>query len=298
MRLNPRRPRLSGRVRLSALGVAGLLAGYMALVAWGGGWQPRFDDRFAWQGDSPLLFAHRGAAVGVPENSEASLAQARTLGFRALEVDVRKTRDGTLVLFHDKSVRRMLGLDAELRELTLEQLRRHRLLFEGRETVHGVITLRHALQQLGRSMLFYLDVKVRSFDDADQVAALIEELGLLDRTIVASVDPLFVAYLEHRHPRVNTALERFDFSQVWLYQLTPARWKPDYLAGLARKVSPSHVAWLQEQGLVSKRIVFGLDAALYGRMMRFGIGKAIVAYDPALHAEALASGPGAADRPR
>jgi glycerophosphoryl diester phosphodiesterase len=96
---------------------------YLALVVAGGGWSPRFDDSFRSPDNALLLFAHRGAATGVPENSEASLAQARRLGFRAVEIDVRKTKDGTLALFHDETAQRMLGLDAAFGDLTLAQLR-------------------------------------------------------------------------------------------------------------------------------------------------------------------------------
>lgn len=282
-----RRARFPGRLRIAAIFAAGLLALYLALVLAGGGWRPRFDDSFAWPGDAVLLFAHRGVVVGVPENSEASLAQAQQRGFRAVEIDVRKTKDGVLALFHDRTAARMLGLDAEFRELTLEQLGRRRLRVEDRESTSTVPTLREVFRQFGPALLFYLDMKDKGFEDADQVVALIEEFGLHERTILASVDPLFISYVEHRHPRVNTALERFDFSQVWLYQLMPTRWKPDYLAGLARKVTPAHVEWLEKQRLSPKRIVYEAGGTNYERMLQSGITKAIVDYDPAVHSAVL-----------
>jgi hypothetical protein len=94
------------------------------------------------------------------------------------------------------------------------------------------------------------------------------------------VDPLFITYVEHKYPKVNTALERFDFFQTWLYRLIPSRWKPDYLAGLARKVTPGHVAWLKKERLLSKRIVYEVEATDYNHMLNFGLTKAIVDYDP------------------
>jgi glycerophosphoryl diester phosphodiesterase len=152
-----------------------------------------------------------------------------------------------------------------------------------------VPTLRDVFERFGGSLGFYIDMKNKGFEEADQVAALIEASGMRERTVVASVDPLFISYLEHRHPGINTALERFDYAQVWLYQLIPTRWKPDYLSGLARKVSPEHVQWLQARGLLPKRIVYGADAPQHERMLRLGIVKLIVRYDPALHATGLSS---------
>jgi len=215
------------------------------------------------------------------------LTEAQRLGFRAVEIDVRKTKDGELVLSHDKSAGRMLGLDVEFRELNWDQVKGRNLLWEGNATTNHVPTLREVFQKFGKTLRFYLDMKNKGFQDADQIAALIDEFGLYDRTILASVDPIFVAYTEHKHPKVNTALERFDVFQVWLYRLIPKRWKPDYLSGAARRVTPGHVEWLRKQRLLSKRIVYEAGGTNYDRILNFGITKAIVDYDPGVHSQAL-----------
>jgi glycerophosphoryl diester phosphodiesterase len=225
--------------------------------------------------------------LSVPENSEASLVEAQRLGFLAVEIDVRKTKSGELMLFHDKSARRRLGLDADFRELTWDRVKGCKLLFEGKATTNSVPTLREVFQKFGKTLRFYLDMKNKGFKDADQLVALIDEFGLYDRTILASVDPLFLAYVEHKYPKVNTALERFDFFQVWLYRSIPKRWKPDYLSGLARKVTPGHVEWLKKEQLLSKRIVYEVEATNYDRMLNSGITKAIVDYDPSVHSRTL-----------
>lgn len=285
--LRPQRARRLRKVRIPLFGVAGLLAVYLVLVLTGGGLRPRLDDTFAWEGDSVLLFAHRGVAVSVPENSEAALSEAERLGFRAVEIDVRKTRDNELVLFHDQSARKMLGLEVEFSELTLERVRSCGLLFAGRETTNRVPTLREVFEKYGKRLRFYLDMKNKGFQDADRIAGLIDEFGLQDRTILASVDPLFVAYVEHHYPRVNTALERFDVFQVWLYRLIPSRWKPDYPAGLARKVTPGHVEWLRKEQLLPRRIVYEADGTDFARVLDLGITKAVVDYDPGAHSPFL-----------
>ena len=274
--------------RVLLIGVACLFALYLVLVLAGGGLSPRFNDTFAWPGDSTLLFAHRGVDLSFPENSQASLAEAQRLGFRAVEIDARKTKDGELVLFHDKSALRRLGLNVPFSELNWDRVQGCKLLFEGTATTNSVPTLREVFQRFGKSLRFYLDMKNKGFKDADQIVALIDEFGLYDRAILASVDPLFVAYVEHKYPKVNTALERFDFFQVWLYRLIPKRWKPDYLSGFARKVTPGHVEWLKKKQLLSKRIVYEVDATNYDRMLNFGITKAIIDYDPSVHSRTLA----------
>lgn len=51
----------------------------------------------------PLLIAHRACPLDAPENSLAGIAAAAAAGADAVEVDVRCTRDGTAVLFHDRT---------------------------------------------------------------------------------------------------------------------------------------------------------------------------------------------------
>lgn len=72
-----------------------------------------------WPGPRPFIVAHRGAPRHAPGNTLASLEAALGHGADALEVDVRATRDGTLVLHHD---RRLDG--SRLDRIGLDEARR------------------------------------------------------------------------------------------------------------------------------------------------------------------------------
>lgn len=50
---------------------------------------------------TPLVYAHRGASAAAPENTLAAFELARTQGADGVELDVRRTADGHLVLHHD-----------------------------------------------------------------------------------------------------------------------------------------------------------------------------------------------------
>jgi glycerophosphoryl diester phosphodiesterase len=73
----------------------------------------------------PLVIGHRGAAASAPENTLAGLRRAKALGCAWVEFDVRLTRDGELVLFHDARLDRVCGAGGRVAGLSLAAIRRH-----------------------------------------------------------------------------------------------------------------------------------------------------------------------------
>jgi glycerophosphoryl diester phosphodiesterase len=72
----------------------------------------------------PEIVAHRGLAAVQPENTLAAFAAALDAGLRHLECDVLLSRDGAPVVFHDRELRRLCGVDGRVHERELSQLRR------------------------------------------------------------------------------------------------------------------------------------------------------------------------------
>ncbi len=58
----------------------------------------------------PLVIAHRGASAEQTENTLASFRRALALEADGIELDVRFTRDGVPVVFHDSSLHRLSGV--------------------------------------------------------------------------------------------------------------------------------------------------------------------------------------------
>ena len=55
---------------------------------------------------SILNIAHRGARAYAPENTLVAFAKAKTLGSEMFEMDVRLTKDGEVVVYHDENLMR------------------------------------------------------------------------------------------------------------------------------------------------------------------------------------------------
>jgi len=78
--------------------------------------------------EPPFLIAHRGGVVGNEhaENSPASVEAAIRRGYKMLEVDIRRTKDGRAVVQHDPNFRRFFGVDRNVVDMTwaeIEQLK-------------------------------------------------------------------------------------------------------------------------------------------------------------------------------
>ncbi|HIG28228.1 MAG TPA: glycerophosphodiester phosphodiesterase [Verrucomicrobiales bacterium] len=69
------------------------------------------------------FIAHRGASHDAPENTLAAVNLGWHRNVDAVEIDVYLSRDGHIVVHHDKNTKRTGGYDGEIQNQTLEQLR-------------------------------------------------------------------------------------------------------------------------------------------------------------------------------
>jgi len=123
------------------------------------------------------IWGHRGASVARPENSIAAFVEARAQGADGVELDVRRSRDGGLVVHHDATLADgRLIVETDVRDLP-----------------DGVCLLGDALDACD-DLLVNIEIKNVPVDPdfdptervAEQVVALIGERTLQDRVLVSS----------------------------------------------------------------------------------------------------------------
>ncbi|QEF98254.1 putative glycerophosphoryl diester phosphodiesterase 1 [Stieleria maiorica] len=109
----------------------------------------------------PLVSAHRGGAgAGLPENCIATFEATLNHGYAMLEIDPRLSRDGVVVLHHDKTLDRTTTGSGPLSDLTLAQLKQLRLKDrEGKVTDHHIPTLAEAFDWAKGKAILVLDAK-------------------------------------------------------------------------------------------------------------------------------------------
>jgi glycerophosphoryl diester phosphodiesterase len=66
--------------------------------------------------------AHRGEPVGHRENTLPAFAAAVALGADWVEIDLRRTRDGAIVVLHDQTLERLWGLGASVGDVDLAEV--------------------------------------------------------------------------------------------------------------------------------------------------------------------------------
>ncbi|MEY2737114.1 MAG: hypothetical protein RL683_232 [Actinomycetota bacterium] len=125
------------------------------------------------------IFAHRGTTeLGAVENTIQAFKDAVASGADYVETDVQATKDGQVVVFHDEDLRRILGINKQIADVTLKELE---TLAASREI--EIPRLEVALRALP-TVRFNIDIKALAA--AEETARLIERFGASDRVLVSS----------------------------------------------------------------------------------------------------------------
>src|SRR5829696_8974394 len=70
----------------------------------------------------PLVFAHRGGGALAPENTIAAFDNGLALGADGLELDVHLSRDGVVVVHHDRTLNRTTTLGGAIAARSADEL--------------------------------------------------------------------------------------------------------------------------------------------------------------------------------
>jgi glycerophosphoryl diester phosphodiesterase len=231
-------------------------------------------------GGNPIVFGHRGGVNNqFVENSFAAFNKGISLGFNGIETDIRLTKDKKIVLFHDESCLRLLGIDRSINELNWEDIASKTLVFNNKKTLGKVLLLEDLIKKIPDSIIIYIDVKVSSFELADHLLALIDKTNHLDRLIVADEDIVFLCYLKYKNPNVNVALEGYNKGKEWTHYIIPKNFKPDYYSSHISEVDSNHVVFLKKNNLLLNRIVYGVQQGNVSDVLELGIPNVIYDYD-------------------
>lgn len=158
-------------------------------------------------GARPFVWGHRGTRRGPPENTVAAFERALAQGADGVELDVRPSKDGEVLVFHDRDFARMAGDARAVSALTYAEV--HAFDLGGGERVPRLGDVLDLV--LGRGKRVNVEIKRDVPDLATSVDAAADVLGARPaeecaRVIVSSFDASAVARVRARLPEIAVAL--------------------------------------------------------------------------------------------
>jgi glycerophosphoryl diester phosphodiesterase len=139
----------------------------------------------------PLVFAHRGASAHAPENTLAAFELALAHGANGVELDVKLSADGEVVVIHDATIDRTTGEKGHVSKLTLAALRELDAGSFFSEEFRGekIPTLAEVFETIGRRTLINVELtnySTRNDGLANKVCDLVKRFGLEERILFSS----------------------------------------------------------------------------------------------------------------
>lgn len=146
-----------------------------------------------------VVVAHRGGGAPAPENSLAAIEAGIASRADVIEIDVRMSSDGELVVCHDATVDRTTNGTGRVADMTFEDLRRLRLVTaDGIVTDESVPSLGDVLALVDGRCSLLIEVK-RGVHPESTAKALINEVAAYGTAGWVSVQSFDDAVLSELH---------------------------------------------------------------------------------------------------
>ena len=172
-------------------------------------------------GSRILLGSHRGDRKKFPENTMSAFRASVALGLDAIETDVRMTKDGHLVLIHDRDVARTTNGHGNVDEMTLEEIRALDAGFwKGPEHVgQRIPTVEEFLELVApTNTIINWELKEypcqlgdRAYVCADKLVELIDRYGVAERSLMNSFSQKMLEYVSDKWPKKFQIHSYFDY---------------------------------------------------------------------------------------
>jgi glycerophosphoryl diester phosphodiesterase len=193
----------------------------------------------------PLVFAHRGGSALAPENTIAAFDNGLALGADGLELDVHLSRDGVVVVHHDRTLNRTTTLSGPIGARTADELRRV-----------DVPSLADVLVRYP-DVRIIVEMKVNRPELAAGVIDAIRRAGAVERVCLGSFGWRVLRAARAIEPWIATSAAREEV-RWWLYR-SWCRWpvaRVSYsgfqvpeTSGRTRVISPRFVDYAHRAGL-------------------------------------------------
>lgn len=131
---------------------------------------------------SVLVVSHRADWRNAPENSLQAIRNCIDMGVDMVEIDLKKTKDGYLVLMHDQTIDRTTTGKGKPEDYTLAELRNFRLRSgTGHKTAHTIPTLEEVMELCKDRIMVNID---KGYDYFKDVCTILEKTGTIKQCVM------------------------------------------------------------------------------------------------------------------
>ncbi len=161
-----------------------------------------------------MVAAHRGGHLHVPENSLASIDEAISAGAAIVELDVRETKDGVMVILHDRTLDRTTTGKGEIKDFTYAELQKLFLLHNGTPSKYRIPTFKEALASAKDKIIVDIDFKIDGMQARERAYEIIDEMGMSEQVLFFLYDFTEMEHLFKINPQIKMMPRAYDYDQM------------------------------------------------------------------------------------
>ena len=216
-----------------------------------------------------INYAHRGSSEYAPENTFSAFYLGLEMGADGIETDVRMTRDGKLVLFHDGVLDRVTDRSGAFHDVSYEQLKAMKITGKNPDAVPDcIVTLEDFLKYFAfRGLRLAIELKDENIEK--EVLALIREYQAEDAVEITSFCFENLRRMRELSPAVTLGYlveavdDRVvgDVRSIGGQQLCPKAdgLTPELVAGLKEQGFSVRAWGVSDEKVMEKAIACGVD---------------------------------------
>lgn len=222
---------------------------------------------------SPLkltkVTAHRGDCSKAPENTIASIKAAIKANANYCEIDVQQSKDGQVVLTHDTNLKRTTGLNKNVWELTLKELKtidigRH---YSKENKGEHIPTLDEAVKVANNKVKLNIEIKINGHENdiAKSVVQILENNHSERQCVITSFDYNTLQQIRKLNKNIKLGYliykEEKDFSKldVDFYSIDSSRATAEFINKAHSLNREVHVWTVNKKETIKSLIDMGVD---------------------------------------
>ena len=223
--------------------------------------------------DSFSVTAHRGGANMAPENTMSAMEYAAETMVDYAEIDVQETKDDVLVLLHDTSLKRTTGYQADIWDMTYQEVAQldAGVRFANRFVGERIPTLDEVIEYSRGRMGLNIEVKDNGHNRniVSKVVQCLEEHDFVDQCVLTSMNYSFLQQAKELNPDIRTGyimtmtygsvrdIDAADFFSVKYTYVTAAFVQEAHSCG-----KEVHAWTVNYPGDIQRMITYGVDGII------------------------------------